>query len=139
MTNEIEPRHSIPPAPIHPLAALATITLDNIFGLFEIIDPLVLILTSVTVGVVGMISTALIQHYLSREGWGASFAKGMAMGIIAGVPFQVVGTVVGVPLLAWAGLHEWLKISPAKRRPGLPEVDDEIIDVEAKPEIMDKE
>jgi len=48
MTNEIEPsqamlpesRRPIPPAPIHPLAALATIVLDNVFGVFELVDPL---------------------------------------------------------------------------------------------------
>ncbi len=39
---------SIPPAPIHPLAALTTIVLDNVFGVFELVDPLALILTSVT-------------------------------------------------------------------------------------------
>ena len=133
MTNEIEPRRPIPPAPIHPLAALATITLDNIFGIFEIFDPFILLLTSVTVGVVGTISTTLVQRYLSRDGWGVSIAKGLVLGILAGVPYQVVGSVVGVPLLAWAGLHEWIKISPPKRKPELPAGDD-IIDVEAKPD-----
>ena len=135
MKNEIVPRRPVPPAPIHPLAALATITLDNIFGVFEIFDPLVLVLTSVTVGVIGTVSTTLVQHYLSKDGWGASIAKGMVMGILAGVPFQVAGTVVGVPLLAWAGMHEWIKISPRNQKPELPEEDkDLIIDVEVKPE-----
>lgn len=134
MKNEIVPRRPIPPAPIHPLAALATITLDNIFSMFEIFDPLLLVLTSVTVGVVGTVSTMLVQHYLSKDGWGASIAKGMVMGIMAGVPFQVVGTAVGVPLLAWAGLHEWIRISPLKQKPELPAAKDEIIDVEVKSE-----
>ena len=53
MSNEIEVRRPIPPAPIHPLAALITIILDNFFGVFEIIDPLLLLLSSLIIGVVG--------------------------------------------------------------------------------------
>jgi len=140
MSNEIEPsqptpflpRHPIPPAPIHPLAALATITLDNLFGVVEILDPLALILTSVSVGVTGMVTTMLVQHYLAKDGWGASAAKGMVMGILAGVPFQVVGTVVGIPLLAWAGLHEWIKTPAGKQQEQLRSEGD-VIDIVAKP------
>jgi len=140
MSNEIEPsqtmpfepRHPIPSAPIHPLAALATITLDNLFGVVEILDPLALILTSVSAGVTGLVTTMLVQHYLAKDGWGASAAKGMVMGILAGVPFQVVGTVVGIPLLAWAGLHEWIK-TPAGKQPQQLPLEGDIIDIEAKP------
>jgi hypothetical protein len=131
MSTEIEPRRPIPPAPIHPLAALATIVLDNIFGVFELIDPLAIILTSFTVFTIGTLTTMLVQHYLSKEDWGPSIAKGLVMGIIAGVPFQVVGTVVGVPLLAWAGLHEWIKLPVAKNIQQLPPTDD-IVDGEVK-------
>lgn len=133
MKNEMEPRRPIPPAPIHPLAALATIALDNIFGIFEIFDPLLLVLTSLAVGILGTVTTMLIQRFLSRDGIGASIAKGLALGILAGVPFQVVGTVVGVPLLAWAGLHEWVKLSPLKQRSQLPP-GQEIVDDEGRPE-----
>jgi len=115
MTNQIEVRHPIPPAPIHPLAALLTIVLDNFFGVFEIIDPLLLLLSSLIIGVVGAVATTLVQRYLAKDEWGPSVAKGLVMGVIAGVPFQVAGTAVGVPLLAWAGLHQWVK------RPVLPD------------------
>jgi hypothetical protein len=130
MTNAIESRRPIPPAPIHPLAALATIVLDNVFGVFEIVDPLALILTSVTVGVVGTLTTTLLQRYLAKDTWGASIAKGLVMGIFAGVPFQVTGTAVGIPLLAWAGLHELIKL-PLLKGPS-PQISpsDEIVDAE---------
>jgi hypothetical protein len=140
MTNAIEPskllppesRHSIPPAPIHPLAALTTIVLDTIFGIFELVDPLALVLTSVSVGVLGTISTTLIQHYLAKDEWGPSVAKGLVMGIIAGVPFQVTGTAVGAILLGWAGASQWIKLpAPRSRSEKLPE-SDEIVDVEVK-------
>ena len=39
MSNQIEVRRPIPAAPIHPLAALATIVLDNLFTIPEIAAP----------------------------------------------------------------------------------------------------
>ena len=110
----IEPSRSIPPAPIHPLATLTTIVLDNIFGWVELVDPLALALTSVSVGVVGFLTTMFVQRYLAKDGWGASVAKGLVMGVIAGVPYQVTGTAIGIPLLAWAGVHQWIKLPPPK-------------------------
>ncbi len=114
MTNDIEPRRPNPPAPIHPLAALTTIELENIFGWIELVSPLALALTSVSVGVVGFLTTMFVQRYLAKDGWGASVAKGLVMGVLAGVPYQVTGTAIGVPLLAWAGAHQWIKLPPLK-------------------------
>ncbi|MDR3575951.1 MAG: hypothetical protein P4L50_18970 [Anaerolineaceae bacterium] len=133
MNNQIEARHPIPPAPIHPLAALVTVVLDNVFGLpeiAEIVIPPAILLTSVIVGSVCTISTTLVQHYLAKDEWGPSIAKGLAMGIIAGVPFPVTGTVVGVPLLAWAGLHKWIKLPPITGQTA--STDPEIVDAEYK-------
>jgi hypothetical protein len=127
-----EPRQPIPPAPIHPLAALATIVLDNVFGVFEIVDPLALVLTSVGVGVLGAVTTTLVQHYLSKDSWGASAAKGLVMGIFAGVPFQVTGTAIGIPLLAWAGLHEWVKLPASQGKTEQLPPADEIVEAEVR-------
>lgn len=140
MTNQMksglplltDPRRPIPPAPIHPLAALATIVLDNVFGVIELVDPLAIIFTSLGVGMLGTVTTMLVQRYLAKDSWGASVAKGLVMGIVAGVPFQVTGTAVGIPLLAWAGLHEWVRL-PAPQSPShnLPPTD-EIVDAEVR-------
>ena len=140
MTSEIEPvkplppetRRPVPPAPIHPLAALATIVLDNVFGVFELADPLALVLTSVSVGILGAVTTTMIQHYLAKDEWGPSVAKGLVMGIFAGVPFQVTGTAVGIPLLAWAGLHELIKLPLSKGQSAQLPPSDEIVDVEVQ-------
>ena len=126
-----EPRHPIPPAPIHPLAALATLVLDNVFGIFEIVDPFLLILTSVSVGVIGAVTTMFVQRYLAKDGWGASVAKGLVMGIIAGVPFQVAGTAVGAILLGWAGANQWIKLPAPKSKPTIAE-DQEIVEGEVR-------
>lgn len=131
MSNEIESRRPVPPAPIHPLAALATIVLDNVFGVVEILDPLALALTSAAVGAAGFLTTLFVQRYLAKDEWGASVAKGLVMGVLAGVPFQVTGTAVGVPLLVWAGLHRWTHLPPLRKRNELPsDSEGEIVDVE---------
>ncbi len=130
MTNQIEPRRPIPAPPINPLAAFVTVVLDNVFGVLELVDPLVILFTSVIVAAAGTVSTTLIQRHLAKDGWGKAVAKGLAMGIIAGVPFPVTGTALGVPLLAWAGLHEWIKFSP--KQPRQQTADQEIVDAEYK-------
>lgn len=138
MTNEIQPaapasselRPSIPPAPIHPLAALTTIVLDNLFGLPEVAMATWFVTVPV-IGGIGFLTTLFVQRYLAKDGWGASLAKGLVMGVLAGVPFQVTGSAAGGILLAWAGLHEWVKLSPPKKRlPASPA--DEIVDAQAK-------
>lgn len=126
------PRRPIPPAPIHPLAALTTLVLDNVFGVVEIVDPLALVLTSISVGVVGAVTTTLVQRFLSRDSWGSSIAKGLVMGVLAGVPYQVAGTAVGIPLLGWAGLHEWIKLKPPKDAPAQIPPDDEIVEADVR-------
>jgi hypothetical protein len=114
------------------LAALVTLVLDNVFGVFELVDPLAIILTSVSVGVLGALTTTLVQHYLAKDDWGPAVAKGLVMGIFAGVPFQVAGTAVGIPLLAWAGLHELIKLPLQKGEPQQLPSSDEIVDAEVK-------
>lgn len=116
----VETRHPIPPSPVHPLAALVTIVLDNVFGVIEIVGLPAILFTSLGVGALCATTCMLVQRYLAKDGWGASVAKGLVMGIIAGVPFQVTGTAVGIPLLAWAGLHEWVKTTKVLPKPEHP-------------------
>jgi hypothetical protein len=54
------------------------------------------------------------------------------------VPFPVTGTAVGVPLLAWAGLHEWVKL-PASKGQSATAADEEIVDAEIKDVPEDQE
>jgi hypothetical protein len=119
--EKMESRRPVPPPPVHPLTALATIALDSIFGIIEIFDPLLLLLTSLTVGFVGFITSTMVQRFIAKEDWGASIAKGLLMGILAGVPYPVTGTAIGLPLLAWAGMHQWIKLPPRSERTVLEE------------------
>jgi hypothetical protein len=127
----IEIRRPLPPPPIHPMAALTTIVLDNVFGWVDIL-PGALLGTSLLVGGLGFISTLFVQRFLARDGWGESLAKGLVMGIIAGVPFQVTGTASGVILLGWAGLNQWIKLPPRQNSERLPLGEDRIVNGEEK-------
>jgi len=117
----IEGRPALPVAPIHPLAALATIALDGFFAVFEVLDPLLLLFTSVIIGILGFSATALVQRHLAKDSWGAAIAKGLVMGIVAGVPYPVASTVVGAPLLLWAGAHRWIRLPDGGNQPLLDE------------------
>ena len=124
MSDFVEPmrvkpakKSPIPVSPIHPYSALTTIVLDNLFGAPEMLEslaPPLLLLSSVTVGLINTVAVTCVQRFLAKDEWGASIAKGLVMGIIAGVPYSVGGTAVGGLLLAWAGLHEWLKLPAPK-------------------------
>jgi hypothetical protein len=139
MTNQIEPiqetlpepRRQIPPSPIHPLAALTIIVLDNVFGWIDFV-PGAMLGTSLLVGGLGFLSTLFVQHYLAKDEWGESLAKGMVMGIIAGVPFQVTGTAIGAILLGWAGANQWIRLPVRKHPEQLPALEDEIVDAEPR-------
>ncbi len=123
MSDEIEVRRPVPAPLIHPMSALITLALDYIFAipeLLETIAPPILVLTSLGVGLIGAVASSLIQHYIAKDEWGPSVAKGVFMGIFAGVPYPVASTLIGAPLLVWAGLHQWIKLPPPKEQDQLP-------------------
>ncbi|MBN2388667.1 MAG: hypothetical protein JXB85_16740 [Anaerolineales bacterium] len=139
MPDEIEPRRPIPPAPIHPLAALVTLAFDYVFTipeLFSTLAPPMLLLTSLGIGALGMTVVTLLQRYLASDEWGPAVAKGLLMGILAGVPYPVAGTVVGIPLLAWAGLHQFIRLPGSHvERLSFPKegaTEGEVVDVETE-------
>jgi hypothetical protein len=98
--------------PIHILSSVVTIALDALWSTIEIgatasvvgipALPFIILATGITC----FLSVNLTQHFVARDEWGASIAKGFAMGIIAGVPYPFTGTTAGGILLGWAGLHQ---------------------------------
>jgi hypothetical protein len=106
--------------------------LDNLFNIPEIALPETWLITVPLIAATGFLTTMFVQRYLAKDSWGASVAKGLVMGIIAGVPFSVMGTASGGILLAWAGLHEWIKLPLGKNQPQQLPPADEIVDAEVK-------
>jgi hypothetical protein len=106
---------TVPGAPVHMLSALVVIALDWIWGFVEkfatisVVGIVMLPILSITVFFVTFLAVLFIQRVLDRDRLPVCAAKGVALGIVAAVPYQVIGTVVGVPLLAWAGINQLTK------------------------------
>lgn len=99
-----EPASTHPPdGPVHPLAAALLVFVDNLWNLADwaVVDWFITIpLSFLTV----FAPVVLIQRRLHRDGWGKAFAKGMFLGVLAGIPTSITGTPVGLALLTWAGI-----------------------------------
>ncbi len=110
--NEEQQKRGIPHPPVHFFSAMAIIALDMIWGGFEggavasILGILALPFLSMMIFGIAFLTVAFTQYYVARDGLGASIAKGLVLGILAAVPFPIMGTAVGVPLLAWSGLKQ---------------------------------
>ncbi len=114
------PRREITAPPLHVLSSLTTVALDWVWFMVELPATLsigllpTLLPLSVVLGVVNLAAVTLIQHFLDNESWGVALAKGVAMGIVAGLPYPVFGTAIGAPLALWGGFRELKKLLPPK-------------------------
>lgn len=113
----MKPTH-IPPSPVHFLSAFVTVLLDWVWLALELPATLTgpgLILVSLALGLLGFLVVLLIERYVVGQSWGSAAARDLAMGVTAGVPYPVVGMVMGGPLLIWVGLHEAGKSLPPSK------------------------
>jgi hypothetical protein len=100
-------------APVHPLAAVLLLAVDNLWMLadWNAITWIVTIpLSFLTVAV----PTFLIQKLVKRDSFFRAARLGLLLGTIAAVPTSLFGTPVGLALLAWTGLNRLVGRPPAK-------------------------
>ncbi len=93
---------------IHFLSAFITVILDWLWLTFELpatLSGVGLVLTGTSLGLLCFIIVMLIQHFVDGDNWGTAAAKGLVMGVVAGVPYPVIGTAVGAPLAGWSGIQ----------------------------------
>ena len=100
-----EPRPTPPGGgpPIHPLAALLLLVVDNLWNIpdFLVFDWIITVpLSFLTVS----IPTFFIQRFLKKNTVGRAIAFALLLGVIAAVPTSVTGTPVGLAILAWTGI-----------------------------------
>jgi hypothetical protein len=91
--------------PVHPLAALLLVVVDNLWLMpeFLVIDWVVTVpLCFVTV----LIPTMMIQKMLKRQRFSHAFGYSLLLAIIAAVPTSLLGTPVGAAMLAWFGISK---------------------------------
>ena len=97
---------------IHWLSALILIAVDTAFfgantatvigtgGAGFSVSPVICFLAFATT----TISVFFIQRFTEEEKIHSAFAKGLGLGVLAGVPTSVAGTIVGFTVLAKAGI-----------------------------------
>ena len=114
-----EPARSFPPPassdgpPIHPLSALVLFALARLWIPAELLPPIWIIAVPACF-VSTFVPTFLIQKYLKRDDTGRTLAFASVLAVLAAVPTPVMGTPVGLGLLAWTGLGKLLGRSAPK-------------------------
>ena len=73
-----------------------------------------LTLLSLIVGVAGGMVVYYVQRFMAHDDQQTATAKGAVMGIVAGVPFMVTGTVLGLTMIVWLVAASVFKESKAK-------------------------
>lgn len=92
-----------PVTAFHPLAAGIMILVDGLWGILEI--PVATVpFTVVGCFVMVFVSTLVIQRRRNGDRWLPAVLKAAFLGAVAAVPFPVMGTSVGIALLAWFGI-----------------------------------
>jgi hypothetical protein len=98
------PRRSRASPPVHPLAAITLLIVDNLWNLADWA-----VISWVVTIPLAFWSVFLPTFFLHRLKLGQSRAKAFGwaalLGGIAAVPFSVAGTAIGALLLAWLGIN----------------------------------
>jgi hypothetical protein len=92
------------PPPVHPLAAVALLVVDNLWNLADwaVISWMVTIpLAFASV----FLPTFLLHRHLLRQSRLRALGWAALLGGIAAVPFSVAGTATGALLLTWLGIN----------------------------------
>lgn len=89
-----------PNSELHTFSGVLLITVDNaFFGANALSIGLSTPLTCLVAFLSTGIGVFLVQKYLSEDDTGPALAKGVALGILAGVPTSIAGTVGGIYFL----------------------------------------
>ncbi|WP_255989910.1 hypothetical protein [Chitinolyticbacter albus] len=105
-------------SPIHLLSALVMLATDHAWQelLPQLLQPLpraahigVILGASALVFAITALSVLLVQRCIERDAYGIALAKAVAMGVLAGLPYAVGTTEIGLAFVAWAGITELLQ------------------------------
>jgi hypothetical protein len=105
-------------SPIHMLSAIVTMATDKLWDpmLIDMFKALPLpekerfyLGSGLLLFMATAASTALTQHWVDKDPLGAALAKGVALGILAGLPYSFSTTELGLVFLGWSGINELQK------------------------------
>ena len=100
-----------PRPPIHYIGCVLTIILDWVWFPAELIQSFSIENLPRILGIIAgvfitcFLAVVFVQRYTAHDSWRSSLYKGGLMGLAACVPYPVVGTFVGVVLLATARIY----------------------------------
>ena len=95
---------------LHPFSGALILLVDNVcWGVNAAFAGLATPIACLLAFGVTLVGVFLCQHYLDRDGKGASLAKAFILGIAAGVPTSIAGTALGGLILAASGLSWFSK------------------------------
>ncbi|GLU31197.1 hypothetical protein WKR88_15790 [Trinickia caryophylli] len=106
-------------SPVHLLAAIVTVAMDKLWDMLlldmgKALPPYEKARFYLGAGMVLLIattiSTALTQHCIEKDPLGMALAKGVAMGILAGLPYSFSTTEMGLVFIGWSGINELQKV-----------------------------
>lgn len=100
-------------APVHPLAAVLLMAVDNLWMLADW-NAMTWIVTIPLSFLTVAVPTFLIQKLLKRDSFVRAARLGFLLGAVAAFPTSLFGTPVGLALLAWTGLNRIVGRPPAK-------------------------
>jgi UPF0716 family protein affecting phage T7 exclusion len=91
--------------PVHYMSIIAIVALDITWGFFEGVtmrfSPMFILILSLILGFIGGAAVYYVQRHMAKDEHPQAMVKGIVMGILAGVPFMITGTVLGLAVLVW--------------------------------------
>lgn len=102
--------------PIHALSALLLVVVDNLWTLPEFLA-VSWVVTIPLCFITVVVPVLLIQKVVKRQRFGTAFGYSVLLAAIAAVPTSLLGTPVGLALLAWTGIS---RLWGGNRERGLP-------------------
>ncbi len=117
MSKEIEPvTQGHQRTVLHPYSGGAILGLDWLLFSGNVLTVGTSTPVTILAGFIGAaVAVTLVQRYAGGDGWFKSLGKGLAAGIVVGIPFPIVGTFVGGFVLAVSGLDFLKKL---EKKPG---------------------
>ncbi|OHX21315.1 hypothetical protein [Chromobacterium sphagni] len=116
-------RGSIPElgkSPVHLLSAIVALASDKLWDvmLLDMAKAMALpdkirffLLAGLLLLLLTTISAGLTQMWVEKDDAGMALAKGLAMGILAGLPYSFGTTELGLIFIGWSGINELQKLN----------------------------